>query len=78
MPEFSVLDSYCIECDDPLEDDGEKHEHPFYSNEAICQHCHDKISSMSFQEFEDSPVDIGHPIDWMVDETDEEYFDHEA
>ena len=78
MSEFLVLDYYCIECDDSLEDD-EKHKHPFYDNEVVCKDCHGKFSSMSFQEFEDLPVDEeSHPIDWMVDETDEEYFDHEA
>ena len=36
---------WCVECDDPLEEDEDKFEHPMYDGEAVCEGCHDRIKA---------------------------------
>jgi len=35
---------WCIECDDPLEEEEEAFLHPQYPNEIVCEYCHERYS----------------------------------
>lgn len=72
------LDFGCIECDDPMEVGDECYIHPLYSNEVVCEDCYDTMTNMSQDEAIDfSKENESSPISWMIDETDEEFYDHE-
>lgn len=53
----------CYECHELLDPD-EQHEHPLYTDQVICQWClEDGVEEPS--------------LDWMIDEDEDEYWDHE-
>ena len=72
------LDFECIECNNPLDLGDECYSHPLYSSGVVCEDCYDVMSSMTLdEEMYFSKENESSPISWMVDESDEEFYDHE-
>lgn len=80
IPEIWYLNPYCIVCDNPLEEKEEVFIHPDYEDEIVCEHCHSTILNQPRDEFNNhiEVVEPGAwPCDWMIDEDEDEFYDHE-
>lgn len=58
----------CASCDNPFDEDDEDliFPHPDYNDMYLCEDCCGNPSDNE-----------GSTLDWMIDETEEEFFDHE-